>query len=678
MSKCQSLNRKPYMAKPSSLGQVLHMSLTSSQLPHRKSNPIQHSLKADALHAHDSDAQSLMHEIAALIYRLVAGHLLDEKLNMQRVFTSGVLPILEAWSIYGLTSLDLNILGQMLLKRMTTDAALRSCDKKLDASGKLREICAIQQMAKMFGFLQGLHQLDDDKPACFTLCACWACVASVQLQGTTPEIKACSIYQPKVLKGILSYVCTTSLEETPLPWPSECCLGLVRVLMKLSELCGLVPEGHISLQMRADCLLLALGLMRQWRSITTSNDLASLVLLASFQALGQFGGVKLIKPKSPFCDQFKDYAVILTDVLDDLLSRPAILANSDKHVPGYSHCDLQSALAKLPHSLLHMLMYTPVAQNCWLYLGQTIFPACLQVVVVMARELMRTSQGTLTACHQLEAFVHMLAEHHRMQPEPGPADYKLLRDGAVAALQVLYLEVIALGRLVCTSEANKRPISSGDHMFVAEIERLTAWLESMRVQRHWMPVWAQLSPQDWCSEFKQAKALLASSLHDLKDKSNGLSAQRVKRIQHCFTLGQLRSQAGEDVTVTAVAPAEDLSEEEQAQADQEQAAWAAAEAAAAELMAEEEQAQTKQQQAVVKAAAKKAKKQMQRAKNQLQLPQAKSNDQHKTLKAAQPAAATAASDTSGLPHNALDSVTDLIQAMHPVAAQHKEGGLAQT
>ncbi len=64
----------------------------------------------------------------------------------------------------------------------------------------------------------------------------------------------------------------------------------------------------------------------------------------------------------------------------------------------------------------------------------------------------------------------------------------------------------------------------------------------MRVQSHWMPVWAQLNPQDWCSEFKQAKALLASSLRDLKYKSNGLSAQSVKRIQHCFTLGHLRAQ----------------------------------------------------------------------------------------------------------------------------------------
>ncbi len=108
-------------------------------------------LKADFSHAHDSDARRLMNDIAALICRLVAGHLLDEKLSMQRVFASGVLPVLEAWSIYGLANLDLNTLGQMLLTRMTTDATLRCCDRNLDTSRKLREICAVQQLAKMFG-----------------------------------------------------------------------------------------------------------------------------------------------------------------------------------------------------------------------------------------------------------------------------------------------------------------------------------------------------------------------------------------------------------------------------------------------------------------------------------------------------------------------------------------------
>ena len=84
----------------------------------------------------------------------------------------------------------------------------------------------------------------------------------------------------------------------------------------------------------------------------------------------------------------------------------------------------------------------------------------------------------------------------------------------------------------------------------------------------------------------------------------------------------------------------------------EQAAWATAEAAAAELMAEEEQAQAKQQQAVVKAAAKKARKQKQKSKKQLQVLQAESSDQPTPLDASQPAVATTASDTSGLPDNA--------------------------
>ena len=43
-----------------------------------------------------------------------------------------------------------------------------------------------------------------------------------------------------------------------------------------------------------------------------------------------------------------------------------------------------------------------------------------------------------------------------MQPAPGPADYKLLKESAVAALQILYLEVVSLGSLVGKSEANKR------------------------------------------------------------------------------------------------------------------------------------------------------------------------------------------------------------------------------
>jgi len=80
-------------------------------------------------------------------------------------------------------------------------------------------------------------------------------------------------------------------------------------------------------------------------------------------------------------------------------------------------------------------------------------------------------------------------------------------------------------------------------------EGITARLESMRVQSHWMLVWAQLSPRDWCSNFKEAKAWLASSLPELKENTIGLSAQSVKRIQHCFTLGQLRAQVRQPSTL---------------------------------------------------------------------------------------------------------------------------------
>ncbi|DBA96486.1 TPA: hypothetical protein ACH3X1_015370 [Trebouxia sp. C0004] len=54
-------------------------------------------------------------------------------------------------SVCGLTILEMNVLGHMLLKRMTTDAAVRPCDEAVEEGGKQRKICVIQQLAKMFG-----------------------------------------------------------------------------------------------------------------------------------------------------------------------------------------------------------------------------------------------------------------------------------------------------------------------------------------------------------------------------------------------------------------------------------------------------------------------------------------------------------------------------------------------
>ncbi len=108
----------------------------------------------------------------------------------------------------------------------------------------------------------------------------------------------------------------------------------------------------------------------------------------------------------------QDYAVTLTDVLADLLARPAVLPSSDQHVTGYSRCDLQSLLAQLPYGLLRDIMDIPVAQHCWQYFGQHLIPICAQVFVSMARDYMRKSERALTACPQLEPFVHMLGDCH--------------------------------------------------------------------------------------------------------------------------------------------------------------------------------------------------------------------------------------------------------------------------
>ncbi len=108
----------------------------------------------------------------------------------------------------------------------------------------------------------------------------------------------------------------------------------------------------------------------------------------------------------------QDCAVILTDVLGDLLARPAILSSSDQHATGYSLCDLQSVLAQLPYGLLQDIMDIPVAQHCWHYFGQQVFPICAQMFVSMARDYMRKSERALTACPQLEPFVHMLGDCH--------------------------------------------------------------------------------------------------------------------------------------------------------------------------------------------------------------------------------------------------------------------------
>ena len=110
----------------------------------------------------------------------------------------------------------------------------------------------------------------------------------------------------------------------------------------------------------------------------------------------------------------QDYAVTLTDALADLLAHPAVLYSIDQHATGYSRGDLQSLLEQLPYGLLHDIMDIPVAQQCWHNLGQHLFPFCAQMFVSVARDYMRKSERALTACPQVELFVHMLGDCHML------------------------------------------------------------------------------------------------------------------------------------------------------------------------------------------------------------------------------------------------------------------------
>ena len=67
-----------------------------------------------------------MLQLAALLHKLLAGHVLDPKLNIQRIFSSGIMTVMSAWHIHGLQIRHVNDLGWLLLKRMVSDSALRS------------------------------------------------------------------------------------------------------------------------------------------------------------------------------------------------------------------------------------------------------------------------------------------------------------------------------------------------------------------------------------------------------------------------------------------------------------------------------------------------------------------------------------------------------------------------
>jgi len=108
--------------------------------------------------AHSDGSQShrldnaLLHQLAALLHKLLAGHVLDLKLDMQMVCASGTLAVLLACMKHGLANQHMNDLGWLLLKRMATDATLMSCSKSDDPGGHVhaREVHLVALLGTCF------------------------------------------------------------------------------------------------------------------------------------------------------------------------------------------------------------------------------------------------------------------------------------------------------------------------------------------------------------------------------------------------------------------------------------------------------------------------------------------------------------------------------------------------
>ncbi len=73
------------------------------------------------------DCWMLTQDLAAFLHKLLAGHVLDVKLDMSRVCASGLTVVLQIWLCYHMSLRHVNDLALLLLKRIATDEVLRSC-----------------------------------------------------------------------------------------------------------------------------------------------------------------------------------------------------------------------------------------------------------------------------------------------------------------------------------------------------------------------------------------------------------------------------------------------------------------------------------------------------------------------------------------------------------------------
>ena len=94
------------------------------------------------------DCWMLMQDLAAFLHKLLAGHVLDVKLDMSRICASGLAAVLQFWLCSHMSFRHVNHLALLLLKRIATDERLRSCPDPCSKMCK-RELQAVLLVGKL-------------------------------------------------------------------------------------------------------------------------------------------------------------------------------------------------------------------------------------------------------------------------------------------------------------------------------------------------------------------------------------------------------------------------------------------------------------------------------------------------------------------------------------------------
>ncbi|KAL0047080.1 hypothetical protein WJX82_005974 [Trebouxia sp. C0006] len=395
------------------------------------------------------------------------------------------------------------------------------------------------------------------------------CLVEIHLQSSMPQphAKTGSYCKAVVAADILDDVfkaVLTGLKE-PLPWSTEHCVALTRVLEMCSQVCRahdatMRTATHVSAQ-RAGVLPVIQQRLQSLQKTIPIQRLQQQFLTATLGLLAPSCDPLLTGPRLEGLPQ------VLIDLLVSLV--PSEYTGQDPVAPtcrGY----VEIGLAKLRGIQLQCKTLGAVMQlleqpKDFQYLGQHAIPDCLPpflkfVELDMKRFDERRQPNFIDDIIDLSPYLDMLGAYSKTT---GKKKVKGVPPGAAKALlQLLFLLVQRLESWTHEGPARKQPFQMklmASHRLY--LDTLLSVLKVMRTQQLWMSAWAALAPWGWCKE-KTAQFMLKRWLRRLQ--AEGVVTElATSDIQECFTIPQDMTLA--EATASQAA-ARLLAEEQQAAA----------------------------------------------------------------------------------------------------------------